>query len=230
MFRRKNRHSIMITDRQSVFFPERGKSMFKSCFSALFRPSRPEGNPADYFADPPVLETADLILRPVRMGDAKDIFSYASDPEVARYVMWEPHKSIADTREYIRYVRSLYRRGLPSSWAVVHRLSGRVIGSIGFVGYSPVHHAAEIGYSFSHEYWNRGFATQALTAVIDSAFDRIDGLNRLEAQHDVRNPASGRVMEKCGMHREGILRGRLWNKSEFVDVALYSVLRSDRMG
>ena len=113
----------MITDRQSVFFPERGKSMFKSCFSALFRPSRPAGiNPADYFADPPVLETADLILRPVRMGDAKDIFSYASDPEVARYVMWEPHKSIADTREYIRYVRSLYRRGLPSSWAVVHRL------------------------------------------------------------------------------------------------------------
>ena len=55
----------MITDRQSVFFPERGKSMFKSCLSALFRPSRPAGiNPADYFADPPVLETADLILRP----------------------------------------------------------------------------------------------------------------------------------------------------------------------
>ena len=66
--------------------------------------------------------------------------------------------------------------------------------------------------------------------MIDSAFERIDGLNRLEAQHDIRNPASGRVMEKCGMHREGILRGRLWNKSEFVDVALYSVLRSDRMG
>ena len=183
-----------------------------------------------YFSDLPVLETADLVLRQVRTEDAKDIFRYASDPEVARYVMWEPHRSISDTRAYIRYVRSLYRRGLPSSWAVVHKLSGSVIGSIGFVGYSPVHHAAEIGYSFSRQYWNCGFATQALNAVIDSAFNRIDRLHRLEAQHDVRNPASGRVMEKCGMHREGILRGRLWNKSEYVDVALYSILRSDRMG
>ena len=183
-----------------------------------------------YFSDLPVLETADLVLRQVRTEDAKDIFRYASDPEVARYVMWEPHRSISDTRAYIRYVRSLYRRGLPSSWAVVHKLSGSVIGSIGFVGYSPVHHAAEIGYSFSRQYWNCGFATQALNAVIDSAFNRIVRLHRLEAQHDVRNPASGRVMEKCGMHREGILRGRLWNKSEYVDVALYSILRSDRMG
>lgn len=183
-----------------------------------------------YFSDLPVLETADLVLRQVRTDDAKDIFRYASDPEVARYVMWEPHRSISDTRAYIRYVRSLYRRGLPSSWVVVHKSSGSVIGSIGFVGYSPVHHAAEIGYSFSRQYWNCGFATQALNAVIDSAFNRIDRLHRLEAQHDVRNPASGRVMEKCGMHREGILRGRLWNKSEYVDVALYSILRSDRMG
>ena len=205
--------------------------MFKSCFSSFFRSAGPEvGDASAYFSDLPILETSSLVLRPVRMEDAKDIFRYASDPEVARYVMWEPHRSISDTRAYIRYIRSLYRRGLPSSWAVVHKLSGSVIGSIGFVGYSPVHHAAEIGYSFSRQYWNRGFATQALSAVIDSAFDRIDGLHRLEAQHDVRNPASGRVMEKCGMRFEGILRGRLWNKSEYIDVALYSILRSDRMG
>ncbi len=221
----------MITGRQSDFFPVGTKAMFKSCISTLFRPPEPSaGDPVSYFSCLPVLETTDLVLRPVRMSDAKDIFRYASDPDVARYVMWEPHKSISDTRAYIRYVRSMYRRGLPSSWAVVHRASGHVIGSIGFVGYSPVHHAAEVGYSFSREYWNRGFATQALSAVIRSAFDRIGGLNRLEAQHDIRNPASGRVMEKCGMRREGILRGRLLNKSEFIDVALYSILRSDRMG
>ena len=205
--------------------------MFKSCFSALFRSSEAAHcDAASFFADLPEIETDDLTLRQVRMEDAKDIFRYASDPEVARYVMWEPHSSISVTRGYIRYIRSLYRRGLPSSWAVVHRTSGRVIGSIGFVGYSPVHHAAEVGYSFSREYWNRGLATQALSAVISSAFDHITGLNRLEAQHDVRNPASGRVMEKCGMRREGVLRSRLWNKSEFVDVALYAILRSDRVG
>ena len=231
LFRRKNRHSIMITDQQSVSFPGGVKAMFKSCFSALLKlPGAAGSDPAVYFSDLPVLETADLILRQVRMSDANDIFMYASDPKVARYVMWEPHRTISDTRAYIRYIRSMYRRGLPSSWAVVHRSSGHVIGSIGFVGYSPVHHTAEVGYSFSREYWNCGFATQALSAVIHSAFDRISGLNRLEAQHDIRNPASGRVMEKCGMRREGVLRGRLLNKAEFIDVVLYAVLRSDRMG
>jgi RimJ/RimL family protein N-acetyltransferase len=52
-------------------------------------------------------------------------------------------------------------------------------------------------------------------------------VNRLEAQHDVRNPASGRVMEKCGLRREGILRSRIRNKGEYIDVALWAVLRSD---
>ena len=87
------------------------------------------------------------------------------------------------------------------------------------MGYSPVHHTAEIGYSFSRDYWNRGYATQALTAVIRTAFHFLPDLNRIEAQHDIRNPASGRVMEKCGMKKEGILRSRLYNKSEYVDVA-----------
>ena len=95
------------------------------------------------------------------------------------------------------------------------------------MGYSPAHHAAEIGYSFSKSYWNHGFATQALKAVIVKTFDSVPGLNRLEAQHDIRNPASGRVMEKCGMKKEGILRERLFNKNEFVSVVLYSVIRSD---
>lgn len=184
-------------------------------------------NPSCYFSRLPLLQTEDLSLRPVRMKDAQDIYAYASDPEVSRYVLWEPHRSLADTRAYIRYVRGLYRRGLPSSWAVVHRNSGKVIGTIGFVGYSSFHHSAEIGYSFSRIFWNRGYATQALRAVIGSAFDVLPDLHRIEAQHDLRNPASGRVMEKCGMIREGVLRGRLYNKTEFVDVAVYSVLRSD---
>ena len=69
--RRKNRHSVMITDRQSVSFPGGVKTMFKSCFSALFRlPESADSNPAVYFSNLPVLETADLILRPVRIDIA----------------------------------------------------------------------------------------------------------------------------------------------------------------
>ena len=183
-------------------------------------------SPAVYFSSLPVLETPRLVLRPVRMRDAEDIFSYASDPEVARYVLWDPHRSIAETRSYIRCIRSFYRRGLPSSWAVEHRDSGRVIGTIGLMWYSDTNCAAEIGYSFSRSFWNRGFATEALRAVIGSVFSSLP-VNRLEAQHDVRNPASGRVMEKCGMKKEGLLRQRIRSKEEFIDVVLYAVIRSD---
>ena len=61
---------------------------------------------------------------------------------------------------------------------------------------------------------------------IDYTFESMD-INRIEAQHELDNPASGRVMEKCGMRKEGVLRQRLYNKGKFVDVALYAILKSD---
>ena len=121
---------------------------------------------ADYFRRLPVLETPSLILRPMVMKDAADIYAYSSDPEVARYVLWEPHRSLRETRMYIRYIRSLYQNGLPSSWAVVLRETGRVIGSIGFMWLSEENSSAEVGYSLSRQYWNRGYATEALSAVL----------------------------------------------------------------
>ena len=201
----------------------------KSILKYMISPcdSREAENTYSFFSNLPEIKTKALLLRPMKMRDAADIFRYASDPEVSKYVLWEPHRSVSDTRTYIRYVRRLYRRGLPSSWAVVDLSSSVVIGSIGFMSYSAVHHSAEIGYSFSREVWNRGYATQAVNAVIHISFQSLPGLNRIEAQHDVRNPASGRVMMKCGMKYEGILRSRVFNKSEFVDTALYAILRSD---
>ena len=68
--------------------------------------------------------------------------------------------------------------------------------------------------------------TEALRAVVRFGFEEMN-LNRIEAQHETANPASGRVMEKVGMRKEGVLRQRLRNKGKFVDVALYAVLRGD---
>jgi len=194
----------------------------------LSAPEEPEGflSPPMFFYHLPVLQTADLILRKPARKDAKDIFRYASDPEVARYVLWEPHRSLAETRSFVRFLQSRIRAGYPSSWVVQLKSGGPVIGTIGFIWYSDENRSAELGYSFSREYWNRGFASQALKSVIDASFRSLP-LNRIEAQHDVRNPASGRVMEKCGLRQEGILRNRILNKGEYADVALYAILRAD---
>ena len=194
----------------------------------LAAPKNPDGlmSPPAFFFHLPSLDTQDLCLRKPRMKDAKDIFRYASDPEVARYVLWEPHHSVYETASFIRDLRARIRAGYPSSWVVVLRETGTVIGTIGFVWYSSENNSAELGYSFSREHWNHGYATQALKAVTDTLFRSLP-LNRLEAQHDVRNPASGRVMQKSGFVREGTLRGRILNKGEYVDTALYAFLRSD---
>lgn len=87
--------------------------------------------------------------------------------------------------------------------------------------------SAEVGYSLSRTYWNQGLMTEALKVVLQCGFSDLR-LNRIEAQHDVRNPASGKVMEKCGMRKEGILRSRIKNKNEYIDVAVWSVLAGDR--
>jgi len=76
----------------------------------------------------PTVETDRLILRPFDPGDVADIFAYAADPEVARYVPWEAHRSEADSRAFLESVLERVRRGEPDTWAVVERASGRVIG------------------------------------------------------------------------------------------------------
>ena len=179
-----------------------------------------------FFFDPPVLETERLRLRGIRMRDAKDIYEWSSDPEVAEYVLWEAHRSVGETRDYIRYIRGLYRRGLPSSWGVELKSEGKVIGTIGLMSYFPEHRSAEVGYSFGKAWWHHGYAPEALSALLDFLFEKMK-LNRVEAQCDVRNGPSARVMEKSGMRREGLLRQRVINKGSPVDVYLYAVLREE---
>ena len=174
----------------------------------------------------PQLGTDRLILRRMNMSDTADIFEYGRDPEVTRHVLWAPYRSPQEAKAYLRFILRQYRGGEPSSWGIVLRDSGKLIGTIGFMTWSETHRSAEVGYSLSRAYWNRGYTTEALREVIRFGFEEM-GLNRIEAQHEVDNPASGRVMEKAGMRREGVLRGRLFNKGRFVDVVLYAILRKD---
>jgi len=186
------------------------------------------------YADPlyfpmDTLRTPRLILRPLTMRDAEDMYAYSRDAEVARHVLWDAHKSIGDSRSYIRFIQRKYRAGEPTSWGIEHRTDRRLIGTIGYMWHLADHNSAELGYSLSRAYWNKGLMTEALQAVIDYSFDRLH-INRLEAQHEVSNPASGAVMRKVGMTREGLLRERLYNKGRYVDVELYSIVRSEYAG
>ena len=180
----------------------------------------------DSYTYMPVLETPRLRLRKLQMRDAQDIYHYSRDAEVARHVLWEAHRSIGDSRAYLRYMLRRYRNHEPASWGIEWLETGQIIGTIGFMWIQDENASAEVGYSLAREFWNRGIMTEALMAVIRYAFDGLD-LNRVEAQHETTNPASGAVMRKCHMTREGTLRSRLFNKGHYVDVELYAILRKD---
>ena len=200
--------------------------MAEKLFKWLTVPARAPETPAEYFSRLPRLETDRLILRRMTLRDAHDMYRYASDPEVARQVLWDAHRSIWDTKAYLRYAIAQYHSGMPSSWAIVEKESGRMIGTIGFMSYTAEHALAEVGYSLSRACWNRGLMTEALDAVLREAFTSLQ-LYRVEAMHFTDNPASGRVMQKCGMLQEGVLRGRVCRKGVYRDVALWGVTRAD---
>ncbi|MGI6239474.1 MAG: GNAT family N-acetyltransferase [Christensenellales bacterium] len=179
-----------------------------------------------YFLHIPVIETQRLRLRRLMMRDAADVYAYSRDPLVAEHVLWDAHKSIMETRGYIRYMLKKYRAGEPASWGIAKLDDDKVIGTIGFMWIQPENAAAEVGYSLARAEWNKGYMTEALNALIAHGLNDM-GLNRIEAMHETSNPASGAVMLKCGMKREGLLRSRLINKGKFVDVELYAITKGD---
>ena len=172
------------------------------------------------------IATRRLALRPARMHDAEDMYEYSKDAEVARHVLWDAHRSIRETRSVLRRMIRDYRFAPPFTYVIELLEEHRVIGTIGLMNFNSVNRSAEIGYSLSRAYWNRGLMTEALNGMLRYCFEELK-LNRIEAQHEVENPASGAVMRHAGMRREGTLRKRIYNKGQFRDMELYAILKEE---
>lgn len=180
----------------------------------------------DIFKNLPILETERLRLRKLSMRDAGDVFDYASVPEVAEHVTWEYHRNISDSMHYLRFITQQYQDGIPSPWGIIHKELGKLIGTIGYHVWSLPNGFGEVGYALSKDFWNKGYTTEAFEEVIKFGFERLR-LNRVEATCKIANTASEKVMIKCGLSYEGILRKRLFAKSEYHDLKLYSLLRNE---
>lgn len=172
----------------------------------------------------PVLRTERLLLRRLEPSDARDMYEYARLPEVTEYLLWSPHLSEEQTYQYLRQLRELYRGGTFCDWAVTLAESGKMIGTCGYTTYDTEHRRAEVGYVLNPRYWGQGIATEAVKAAVAFAFDELE-MNRVEAHYIVGNDASRRVMEKCGMTFEGILRQYMCVKGHYRDIGVCAVTR-----
>ena len=174
----------------------------------------------------PDLRTPRLLLRRLCMEDAGDIFAYASDPPITRFVFWEPHRTLDDTRQYLQRTLRGYADGNPPAWGIQHLGDGAIIGSCAFHEVSAMHARGEIGYALARKYWGQGLITEAVRAMIDYGFNTL-GLNRIEARCDIENAASARVMEKSGMKFEGVLRQNIILHSRPRDARIHAILREE---
>jgi ribosomal-protein-alanine N-acetyltransferase len=181
---------------------------------------------ARLFANQPTLETERLILRRILPSDAEDMFDYASDSEVPRYLLWNPHPDLAYTREYLLYLESRYAVGDFFDWAIVKKDDGKMIGTCGFTRFRYEDDCGEIGYVLSRSEWGKGYAAEAVRAVLRFGFEAV-GLARIEAKFMEGNAQSLRVTEKVGMTFEGYLRSAMRVKGNLTTIGIASILRDE---
>lgn len=173
------------------------------------------------------LETDRLVLRTGDMRDAEPMFrNWASDPEVVKYLTWEAYADVGGVRERIGYLLENYGRADFYDWFIELKETGEAIGSIGFTGFDEGALSFEVGYVIGRRWWGRGIAAEALSAVLEFAFDKV-GARSVTARHDAENASSGRVMQKCGMTPVGTIPGGAENNRGVVDVCRYSISRND---
>ena len=176
------------------------------------------------FSNLPVIHTERLTLRKIRVSDTDDMFEYARQPEVTRYLTWYPHRNREYTKEYLEYLGSRYATGDFYDWAItLDSEGGKMIGTCGFTRFDPPNNSAEIGYVLNPAYRHMGIATEAAAAIIRFGFNELL-LHRIEARYMKGNDASRRVMERLGMSFEGEMRESLYHNGEYKTVGICSII------
>lgn len=178
------------------------------------------------FTDPPVIETDRLVLRRISLCDAEDMYEYSKREDVTRFLLWDAHPDSLYTEQYIRYLQERYAVGDFYDFALVLRDGGKMIGTAGFTNIDLPNRSAEIGYVISPDYRGCGYAPEAVEALLALGFEHF-GLARICAVCMKGNAASLRVMEKCGLKREGLLRSAVYAKGEMRDVHLAAITSED---
>ena len=168
------------------------------------------------------LETERLILRPVTLDDAEDMYEYASDEETTYYV-FERHKSLSETEKSI----VLYFLESPlGKFGIELKDENKMIGTIDLRRKKETSRGI-IGYTLNKKYHGKGYMTEAGQAVLKLGFEVL-GLDCIAALHDERNAASGKVMQRLGMQKEGVLRHvEKWKKGEYFNDVYYSILKEE---
>jgi len=178
--------------------------------------------------DQPVLRTPRLMLRSFTQADARHVAKYAGAPEVADATLNVPHPYEEKMAEsWIAGHGDKFHDGAGVVYAITLQGETSLCGCVS-LRVASAHGRAELGYWLGVPFWGRGYMTEAAGALVSYGFQKLD-LHKIEATHMTRNPASGRVMEKIGMTREGLLlREHVFKNGVFEDLVVYGLVKTQQ--
>ena len=175
------------------------------------------------FIEFPELETERLRLRRIIGRDIDKVYAGLSDERVVRHYAvsfssWEA------TQEQMDWFDKLWTTRTGIWWAITEKGQTDLAGSCGFNNYSAQHRRAELGYWLLPEHWGKGWATEALRAILAYGFDEMK-LHRVEAFVEGGNERSNHLLERLGFQHEGTLKECEWKNGRFIDILIFSLLR-----
>jgi [ribosomal protein S5]-alanine N-acetyltransferase len=150
---------------------------------------------------PENISTKRLLLQRLRYEDADEIFyTYASKREATRFVSWPTHRTIEDTQRFLAFAIPAWEDGNVFAYSIRLKHSNRLIGSIGIMNMVSY---VQFGYIFSPTQWNNGFATETCKEVL-AILQKNKDVQAISTFVDVENVSSIRVLEKCGLKKDGV--------------------------
>ncbi len=177
----------------------------------------------------PILETQRLRLRPIRPTDKHALFKYRSDEQTNRFQGWLP-KSVADVVDFIAKNPAHFNKA--ETWfqlIIIEKASGEIIGDAGIHFMDVENKQCEIGCTLNKHYHAKGFATEALSAVVDYLFKTLHK-HRIVASIDPENTSSLKLVERLGFRKEAHFKKSVRLRGKWVDDIVYALLRDEWAG
>ncbi len=174
---------------------------------------------AETFCNPPSLSSQRLNYVKISPEHAQDMFEYSCDSEVTKYLTWSCHSSLKETERYIKLLEKKYNCNAFHDWGIIHKESGKFIGTIGFTSFDYQQNTAEIGYVLARPYWGYGYAVEAARTIMKFGIEHF-ALSGFCAKCMEGNDASFKVMKKCGMELDGIYKNSMFIKGEYKTIII----------
>ena len=174
----------------------------------------------------PVLNTKRLTLKQVGAKDIPTIVKYAGNPKIAQMTLNIPHPyAEKDAIFWINKINQGFEKGTTYTFGIRLNTTDELIGAVGI---HPVQrfNRAELGYWIAEPFWNAGYASEAARCVLEFGFREL-GLHKIYATHLVENPASGKVMAKCGMIQEADLKDHVRKGDKYYSLIQYRLTKEE---